>query len=85
VQRDRLRRDLRERGKVCGCEDRRECRELGTVAADAFHCDHGIVELAIRNLKQGAGLEHCPSGRFYANAAWLGCAVLAHNRRRSRR
>ena len=31
------------------------------------------------DLKQGAGLEHCPSGRFFANAAWLGCAVLAHN------
>ncbi len=27
----------------------------------------------------GAGLEHCPSGRFFANAAWLACAVLAHN------
>ena len=37
------------------------------------------VELAIRDLKEGAGLEHCPSGRFFANAAWLGCAVLAHN------
>ena len=37
------------------------------------------VELAIRDLKEGAGLEHCPSGQFFANAAWLGCAVLAHN------
>ena len=37
------------------------------------------VELAIRDLKEGAGLEHCPSGRFFANAAWLACAVLAHN------
>ena len=24
-------------------------------------------------------MEHCPSGRFFANAAWLACAVLAHN------
>jgi Transposase DDE domain group 1 len=53
--------------------------ELGTVAVDQFHRDHATVELAIRDLKQGAGLEHCPSGRFFANAAWLGCAVLAHN------
>lgn len=53
--------------------------ELGTVAVDQFHRNHATVELAIRDLKQGAGLEHCPSGRFFANAAWLGCAVLAHN------
>jgi len=53
--------------------------ELGTVEVDQFHRDHATVELAIRDLKEGAGLEHCPSGRFFANAAWLGCAVLAHN------
>jgi hypothetical protein len=53
--------------------------ELPTVAVDQFHRDHATVELAIRDLKAGAGLEHCPSGRFCANAAWLGCAVLAHN------
>jgi Transposase DDE domain group 1 len=53
--------------------------ELGTVAVDEFHRDHATVELAIRDLKEGTGLEHCPSGRFFANAAWLGCAVLAHN------
>ena len=53
--------------------------ELNTVAADHFHRDHATVELAIRDLKDGAGLEHCPSGQFFANAAWLACAVLAHN------
>ncbi len=53
--------------------------ELEAVEADRFHRAHATVELAIRDLKQGAGLEHCPSGRFFANAAWLGCAVLAHN------
>jgi Transposase DDE domain group 1 len=53
--------------------------ELPTVEVDRFHRDHATVELAIRDLKEGAGLEHCPSGRFFANAAWLGCAVLAHN------
>jgi hypothetical protein len=50
-----------------------------TVTADRFHRDHARVELAIRDLKDGAGLEHVPSGRFFANAAWLACAVLAHN------
>jgi hypothetical protein len=49
------------------------------VAADEFHRDHARVELAIRDLKEGAGMIHCPSGRFSANAAWLACAVLAHN------
>jgi hypothetical protein len=53
--------------------------DLGTVAADEFHRAHATVELAIRDLKHGSGLEHCPSGRFFANAAWLACAVLAHN------
>ncbi len=53
--------------------------ELPTVEVDRFHRQHATVELAIRDLKEGAGLEHCPSGRFFANAAWLSCAVLAHN------
>jgi len=52
---------------------------LDTVEADAFHRAHAGIELAIRDLKEGAGLEHCPSGHFFANAAWLACAVLAHN------
>ncbi len=50
-----------------------------TVDADQFHREHATVELAIRDLKEGAGMEHCPSGHFFANAAWLACAVLAHN------
>ncbi len=49
------------------------------VEVDQFHRDHASVELAIRDLKEGAGLEHCPSGHFFANGAWLACAVLAHN------
>ena len=53
--------------------------EMPTIDVDKFHRDHARIELAIRDLKEGAGLEHCPSGRFFANAAWLGCAVLAHN------
>jgi hypothetical protein len=49
------------------------------VSVDAFHRHHATVELAIRDLKEGAGLEHVPSGHFFANGAWLACAVLAHN------
>lgn len=53
--------------------------DFDVVEMDQFHRDHATVELAIRDLKDGAGLEHCPSGKFFANAAWLACAVLAHN------
>jgi hypothetical protein len=49
------------------------------VALDRFHRAHATVELAIRDLKEGAGLHHVPSGNFSANSAWLCCAVLAHN------
>jgi hypothetical protein len=49
------------------------------VTVDAFHRRHAVVELAIRDLKDGAGLDHIPSGNFHANSAWLQCAVLAHN------
>ena len=49
------------------------------VDVDKFHRHHAVVELAIRDLKEGAGLEHVPSGNFHANSAWLQCAVLAHN------
>jgi len=51
----------------------------GPIDLDNFHRAHASCELAIRDLKEGAGLEHCPSGSFSANAAWLQCAVLAHN------
>lgn len=50
-----------------------------TVEVDQFHRQHAVVELTIRDLKQGAGLEHVPSGNFQANSAWLQCTVLAHN------
>lgn len=53
--------------------------EASAVELDAFHRDHARVELAIRDLKEGAGMEHVPSGEFFANAAWLCCAVLAHD------
>ena len=49
------------------------------VALDADHRAHAVVELAIRDLKHGAGLVHCPSGIFNANAAWTVATTLAHN------
>jgi hypothetical protein len=53
--------------------------DIDMIAADQFHREHAVVELAIRDLKEGAGLDHIPSGHYHANAAWLACAVLAHN------
>jgi hypothetical protein len=49
------------------------------VTLDAWHRAHAVVENAIRDLKYGAGLNHFPSGRFGANAAWLALNVMAHS------
>jgi hypothetical protein len=49
------------------------------IEVDRFHREHATVELAIKDIKEGSGLEHCPSGDFNANGAWLACAVLAHD------
>ena len=49
------------------------------VDLDADHRRHAETELAIRDLKEGAGLSHCPSGRFGANSAWAVLASIAHN------
>jgi hypothetical protein len=43
---------------------------------DADHRRHAVVELAIRDLKEGAGLCHCPSRTFFANSAWAVVATL---------
>lgn len=51
----------------------------GTVELEADHRRHAVVEDAIRDLKYGVGLNHLPSGRFGANAAWLALNVTAHN------
>jgi hypothetical protein len=48
---------------------------------EAEHRDHAQIELVIRDLKD-AGLAHVPSGRTYANMAWLVLATLAHNLQR---
>jgi hypothetical protein len=54
-------------------------RQGSAVWLDTDHRRHAVCELAIRDLKDGAGLRHCPSGVFLANAAWLVIATLAHN------
>ena len=54
-------------------------REGSVVFLDADHRHHAVVELAIRDLKEGAGMAHCPSGEFNANAAWAVLATIAHN------
>ena len=48
------------------------------LAAEAAHRAHAIVEQVIADLKSGP-LAHLPSGRFWANSAWLVCAGMAFN------
>jgi hypothetical protein len=54
-------------------------RDGPTLELEADHRRHAVVENTIRELKEGVGLNHLPSGRFGANAAWLAFSVLAHN------
>ena len=54
-------------------------RDGDTLELEAGHLRHAEVENAIRDLKYGVGLNHLPSGRFAANAAWLAVQALAHN------
>ena len=54
-------------------------RDGDTLELEADHRRHAETENAIRNLKYGVGLNHLPSGRFAANAAWLAVQVIAHN------
>ncbi len=51
---------------------------LDTVAADATHRHHAVIEQVHADLK-GSALAHLPSGVFTANAAWLVLAVIAFN------
>jgi len=51
---------------------------LPMLAAEAAHRAHAIVEQVIADLKNGP-LAHLPSGRFWANSAWLVCAAMAFN------
>jgi hypothetical protein len=50
-----------------------------TLDIEADHRRHAEIENTIRDLKYGVGLNHMPSGRFDANAAWLEVNILAHN------
>jgi hypothetical protein len=54
-------------------------RAGSTLELEADHRRHAEVEPAIGDLKAGAGLAHLPSGRFGANAAWLGLVGIAYN------
>ena len=54
-------------------------RDGDTLDLEADHRRHAEIENAIRDLKYGVGLNHLPSGRFAANAAWLAVQVMAHN------
>ena len=54
-------------------------RDGDTLELEADHRRHAEIENAIRDLKYGVGLNHLPSGRFAANAAWLAVQVMAHN------
>jgi hypothetical protein len=54
-------------------------RDGSTLTLEADHRRHAEVENTIRDLKHGVGLDHLPSGRFGANAAWLAFQVIAHN------
>ena len=50
-----------------------------TLELEADHRRHAEIENAIRDLKHGVGLNHLPSGRLPANAAWLAVQLIAHN------
>jgi hypothetical protein len=54
-------------------------RDGHTLELEADHRRHAVVEDTICDLKYGVGLNHIPSGRFGANAAWLALNVIAHN------
>ncbi len=54
-------------------------RDGDVLELEADHRRHAEIENAIRDLKYGVGLNHLPSGRFCANAAWLAAQVMARN------
>ena len=51
---------------------------LPMLQAESDHRGHAIVEQVIADLKSGP-LAHLPSGKFWANSAWLVCAAMAFN------
>jgi hypothetical protein len=54
-------------------------RDGQTVDLEADHRRHAVIEDVIRDLKYGVGLNHLPSGRFGANAAWMILNIIGHN------
>jgi hypothetical protein len=54
-------------------------REGEMLELEADHRQHAVIENVIRDLKYGLALDHMPSGKFGANAAWLALNVIAHN------
>jgi len=54
-------------------------RKGDTLTLEADHRRHAEIENTVRDLKYGVGLNHLPSGKFAANAAWIALQVLAHN------
>ena len=54
-------------------------REGELLELEADHRRHADVEQTILDLKEGVAVRHLPSGRFAANAAWLGFNAIAHN------
>jgi len=54
-------------------------REGATLELEGDHRQHAVIENVIRDLKYGLALNHMPSGKFGANAAWLALNVIAHN------
>ncbi len=51
---------------------------LAMLEAEKAHRAHAIIEQVIADLKNGP-LAHLPSGKFWANSAWLVCAAMAFN------
>jgi len=54
-------------------------RDGDLLEIEADHRRHAEVENVIRELKYGFGLNHMPSGKFGANAAWLALNAIAYN------
>lgn len=54
-------------------------RDGDTFELEADHRRHADVEGVVRDLKYGVGMNHLPSGRFAANAAWMIFNIIAHN------
>lgn len=57
-------------------------KDSDAIQLDSEHRHHAVIELAIRDLKEGSGMSRCPSGKMHANAAWLVITTLAHNMQR---